>query len=75
MFGNNKAAKEAFQGRKLEATLAHIINIAYDGEVLGATTRDPSGNELRMIYTHLWWMSERPIQNLKSRKKVHKLNE
>ena len=72
MLGRNEAVKEAFQGRKLESTLEHIINIAYDGEVLGATTRDPSGNELRRIYTHLWWMAECPMKNRKRIKKVRK---
>ena len=62
MLGRDKALKEPFQDRKLKATLTHIIDIPYDGVVLGPTTRDPSGQELRRIYTHLWWMAETPVK-------------
>ena len=75
MLGNNKALKEAFQERKLKATLAHIIDVPYDGVVLGPTTRDASGHELQRIYTHLWWMAEIPVKDQKSKaKKVNKHN-
>jgi len=68
MRGHNKAAKEAFQGRQLEETLAHIIDIAYHGEVLGATPRDRQRNELQRIYTHLWWMAEQPEKQKRTKK-------
>jgi hypothetical protein len=69
MLGRDKALKEAFQERKLKATLTHIIDIPYDGGVFGPTTRDPSGHELQRIYTHLWWMAEIPVKDQKSKAK------
>ena len=62
MLGNNKALKKDFQDRKLEATLAHIIDVPYDGVVLATTTRGATEQELRRIYTHLWWMAETPVK-------------
>jgi len=72
MLGRDKALKEAFQERKLKATLTHIIDIPYDGGVFGPTTRDPSGHELQRIYTHLWWMTEGPVAVQKSKAKKPK---
>jgi len=66
MLGNNKALKKDFQDRKLEATLAHIIDVPYDGVVLATTTRGATEQELRRIYTHLWWMEEGPVKAKKS---------